>query len=1552
MEEEKYQELIQTLSFFEENNIPIDLMREQLEMDYIDSFGNNYLHYLSNYTFKEFCFYKYNPSKNEIINEEEFKSLLNKYLDIIKLFIQNLVNINCNIDSVNFEGQTPFELCLIKQNYYMANEMINYIVNYDSLFYDNKINILFFNNCIQEESITFILKLFTFFSNKENIILYLGRSIDNEGTITPLLSFFKDYNQNIYNKFIEFVKINIVKYLQKDDKDEYFIIKSDEIKNEIMKKSVTDMNNFCIVNFYNFVLSLNELGADINFAEKAEKESISSFMYIMSYPMIPDFQKFIANINYQDYFGRTPLIHLINNKKNIINISKDVYNDAFNELIGNELIDLSKRDLNGISAFLLCLINDYYEDAKKIYNKHNDKLLSDFNLDFLLLFIIKMNTNKFDQSFVQKINEKFGNEINYKEIDIINKRNILHYFFMCYSNDFDSYQKTLNFVMNLVADSNMNDIYNRNCLFYLFIDFCGDPKKKEDPYMILEYCLKNNIFHVSIDEKDIFGNSLLTYSIKGCFMESMKVLLKYGASLDNTLNKEGNDIFSTAIMANDDIFFHLYNIKRIPNILDNKIFLMSKNYDFFLNSKLENNNDGIGTNTKLSMKEFFQKPNLILNKSSGIEKKNKNKNKKKEAIEKMKSDIIPSYDENHFTLLNLLNEQQMKIINNYYNENYNFKFENPLKITTIKIDDKNIYNIIEILRYPNEFIKLIESKKKCIFSGNFDQYLIYKKKAYMIPKLKENPFKDEISKCKFYLETNDVKNFILELSKIINIDDEKKILDLKNDEGQNIFHILAMSSKIENKELESIYDKLSKFKIDNLYDSFGNTPMYYACNKLNKLFIEKYSNYIFVVKINVNINFQLFLETKNNKLPLKELYKHLHLEDNSLLSLIIELSIKEKIGDIKYITNYLIDNYKSSLSNFLLEPYNININNPQYIIRVIGLYQYFANILNDNIMVEDENGNNPIMLCVIRNKYDFLFDALLPIKRETNNIKKFDLQNKEGKTVIHLIIQSKIYNKKEMLLQMLKEGFNYNVKDNNQLLPIDYAYLNKENEIIEILKKKYEKDNLIIETKLLNSFYEDSDKLINESILDSSKYQKSDKLFALVLKDSKYNGDNIHKVCIDNECIPYNVELVKGDINNINELSIVYQMQILENTKNQNFLLVFKNENENDYSEIRFDKLNDAEVKFKELFTQKTANNWDEIKKDRTKFKVNDLNIYLNYDYSKESDIYDYLKISIDSLFITKNLIYNGNNKIRDLIYYLAIQAYNNIFKDTDEKNKENIIKNYKIEALSDAIFTLNEIENLIKAGKNYTNLEKKKINYLINSYLELIPFSIHQYDIDFLKTASNINEEKGRITSFYFIKNILKIFLGAIKNLDNLHPLDYIINSLGCNIIELEEKNIERFYITKFLKNTGANDIKNIYKITKSINDKNFNPKNFEHRFILCYETKAEDILGILSEGLKISSVQDNYGENSYGKGIYLFDSFIPPKNYSEKDRNFLLLVEASLNSIEDHDLYDSNLDSFDFYKTDDGYMIINLNKLKDNIGTIVIKDSMNVRVKYIVEI
>ena len=236
--------------------------------------------------------------------------------------------------------------------------------------------------------------------------------------------------------------------------------------------------------------------------------------------------------------------------------------------------------------------------------------------------------------------------------------------------------------------------------------------------------------------------------------------------------------------------------------------------------------------------------------------------------------------------------------------------------------------------------------------------------------------------------------------------------------------------------------------------------------------------------------------------------------------------------------------------------------------------------------------------------------------------------------------------------------------------------------------------------------------------------------------------------------------------------------------------------------------------------------------------------------------------------------------------------------------------------------------------------------------------------DKDLLKTTEEINEEKGRISTYYFIENILKIFLGAIKNLDEINPLDYIINSLACNIIELKENTEEKKYINNFLFKTGAKSIKNIFKITESINDINFNPINFKKRYIFFHGTKTENILGILSEGLKISPAQAKFTGNSYGEGIYLSDSYSVSINYtknnnfSKKDseKRFILLVEVALGEKNiDYKEYNTNIDNEDVYITEDGYGIFKLsnnNNNKDNYGIIVVKNAMNVRVKYIIEI
>ena len=805
---------------------------------------------------------------------------------------------------------------------------------------------------------------------------------------------------------------------------------------------------------------------------------------------------------------------------------------------------------------------------------------------------------------------------------------------------------------------------------------------------------------------------------------------------------------------------------------------------------------------------------------------------------------------------------------------------------------------------------------------------------------------NKIDICKLYLESNKKENLIKFLNRILD-EDVDMIVKLKNKENQTIFHILSLLLS-DDEKLKEIYNKLKRTQINNLIDSNGNTPMYYACKLLNKKFIEIFSNYIVSNKFNKNLETKLFIETQNNNTPLEELYKKIHLLNSNLLNLLIEITLKEKKGYIKYIVDYLIDNYNSSNKGLLSKSYKDNLSNSSNLNKIIGIYQYLKNELKYILNYEDENGNDPYMKSILKNNISFFNDILLPLKQKEHF---FNRVNKEGKSLIHLIVESKIENKKEILLILLNEGFNFNIKDKRELLPIDYAYMNHNKEIFEIFKNIYYKEGLPLKLNAFNNFYKDSDLLFKESILISSKYQQCDDLFGLVIDKYKTFGDNIYQVCVDSECIPYNINLLRGNVDYSN-VALKFKLQIIQNIKTKNYIVVFSNE------EFQYNDFQEAKNKFKEIFKTKTNNNWDDVKKDRTKFKTNIIKYhYFDYDFEQELDIYQYLKITINNLNIKKKMKYDGNHKVRDLIYYLARKAYNNRF--SNEKNTKEMIINYKEQGIKDTSFILNEMIGMIGKGKIDESNKRKKA-YLLNCYLQLIPFSMHNDDNNLFNSIQEIYEEKGRITTYYYIENVLKIFLGAIKNLDEMHPLDYIINSLGCNIIELNENSIEKKYIKDFLINTGANSytIKNIFKITESRNDIFFNPNNFEKRYIFFHGTKLENILGILSEGLKISPVQAKFSGNRFGPGIYLSDSYEISIQYSikdndKKDKKYILLVEAALGEKEnDYKTHDCEIESEHTFITEEGYRILKMPPNSIRNGIIVVKNAMNVRVKYIIEV
>ena len=361
-------------------------------------------------------------------------------------------------------------------------------------------------------------------------------------------------------------------------------------------------------------------------------------------------------------------------------------------------------------------------------------------------------------------------------------------------------------------------------------------------------------------------------------------------------------------------------------------------------------------------------------------------------------------------------------------------------------------------------------------------------------------------------------------------------------------------------------------------------------------------------------------------------------------------------------------------------------------------------------MIKDELGNDPFMICVINNNYDFMFNIWL----EEHNI-SLNSVNKEGKRIIHLILKlPENENKKNILIRAIESGFDFNIRDNDGMLPLDYAYQSGNNDIVNLIKEYYtkfgieikKKENIIkSEEKLKNDFdyNKDSDTFYNESISVSMNINKTENLNGLVSPEFKYDPIlSFYQVCIDINSIPFSVNLVKKDFKNLNGINDKkYCLQIIRDINKDNEYLTIAVDNLN-LKTFTFNNFISAQQKFKDIFKEITSNDWDNIKFNRLNFKT-DYNKYyiIDYSYEEENAIYDYLKITIKNLYIKKKSEYKGNIKIKNLTYYLLVKSYQNKFSIDDdslniEQNTKNIIQRYKSTAVNKAISILFELKKLI----------------------------------------------------------------------------------------------------------------------------------------------------------------------------------------------------------------------------------------------------------------
>ena len=353
---QEIENLINSLILVSKGEIQKENLKEAIIPNYTDSNGNGCFHFLTEYSFEKFCIRNIELNNNqEIIDFKKYLDIKNQYIQQINSFIEILLYLNCDIISPNKNKENPLTLSIIKGNYILSKEYFKIQENlgiYNENDYNNILNLIINNgNCFEQDFIELIMMVIsTCDQNKNNIFnKALLNKVNKEFELTPLISLCKNFDDNIYLNYNQIIKINTMKYINNNKNMQIDQNTINSIKKESFEEIKKYINNY----FYPLFLQIINLGGNL------QSNKISGFIYLMSFPFLENISSFIneqkININYQDNMGNTALIYLINNKENIIQISKDIYYNAFNSLISIDNIEISKCDNNGESAFYICL---------------------------------------------------------------------------------------------------------------------------------------------------------------------------------------------------------------------------------------------------------------------------------------------------------------------------------------------------------------------------------------------------------------------------------------------------------------------------------------------------------------------------------------------------------------------------------------------------------------------------------------------------------------------------------------------------------------------------------------------------------------------------------------------------------------------------------------------------------------------------------------------------------------------------------------------------------------------------------------------------------------------------------------------------------------------------------------------------------------------------------------------------------------------------------------------------------------------------------------------
>ena len=1248
-------------------------------------------------------------SKNNLINENEFISLINKLSTSIKEYYLIILNIIKDFKNNSFELNKYIltSKCLINEmNNNKANFQEKYrqfLKNIEGMNLNNKLinnNIILFEinvNKLFNDSKAIFKRMKEFKKNKNNNIFDNNTYIHNTNNNNHII--FEQNNINQYNNKINCLKLSLDtrKLNSFSHKNKSNNIDCNSKKIMYTKDKKENLINLSQSNFQNMNNDNLSLLGDMKYLEKkirnknnknktitcGKSNSLTNIKYNINNIMT---DKSISHINKIKYlFDSSPQ----RNRKSNSNEKNNPFNVNYNNNNNNYYSNRVKCSSSG-------------KTTSRKYDKNEEDYYSSLNYN------------------------NFRNDLKYITFDSIysdntSKNNILELF-----------EKLVEYFFSLTQFQ--NSIIN----------------KTQNSDNTKAYFLKIKNALIQLNNSIIINNDIL---IKNNMQKKLYTIINLNENINQkltilksgTINHNNRENIFTGFQNNNN-----NNVKSLKNIFKsdyNKIIEKLKNENqnlFNINQKITNQNKLL--NQKLNLKEMQENNKNINTTINKLSKENKeyifqinNLKKDNEELLKLitnkktngKEKVINNSNTNSH-LLDILNEnkddknnkikkleellEENKIINNKLKENEKEKDNKIKKLNEEIVCMKNKYNTnITLIKEKNI---LIDNLKKELNKLKEEQR-----------KNMNNIEEDRINKLKNNLINNNNKD----KSKI-----ENEILNLKNE-------LICKDDKIENiknKHDDLIDEKIYKNnlvieakdnnEIKNLKDKINELE-----NKIKDINIEK-NNLLIKLEQQIQENKKLESIINNLEEKLKNLDKNKINEIHKVDNLDIESDDKIDIHDIE---NDII-NYKDSDDQFRKDK-NIN-ENKQYSIELIenNNNENQSKILSTPSFkspeLEDEDNNykrtdKKEEIKDIKKLNDLLlnkiieYESILKINQSKEEIKEININinniNSENKEIKYY--QNK-YIQYFKLYQDVKEKCEYYEKSNETL---KNDLLKAESEIKE-LTKKLKENNIIIDNGIncigslhslkLNEQYSPND----YKILCDKTYNQ----FKWFLMKRKYDEEEEIEETDNYDNLIWVPKIDIIDLNNFNKYT--NEEEINNNIEMLNLIKKLE-EKENIISKLSY-KLDKIE---KEIEYSNIYNTIGQELKNKNS-KINSfLRNNINEEYMTNDNGY-IISIRKESTKSQKNMKSEENctplEKFNDLLQKLN-QTEEKLMKLQNENielrkyqksqnngNQINIISNDKRNNISDNKIDLNNNNNLDKIllenRGGLVNINKNRINNVNNN--------------------------------------------------------------------------------------------------------------------------------------------------------------------------------------------------------------------------------------------